>query len=341
MQKIAHVNFAKSFRGGERQTLILIEELSRKGYQQTIVVRKNSELSLRLKHIKNLDIIPITKPYMIHLSKIKSISLLHAHETKGAHFCFFAKKLYNIPYIITRRVAKPVKNTVVNKILYKNASMTVALSSVIRDTLLELNDTINLAIIPDSFHKLCDDDACQKKSFKNNFLIGHIGELDNDDKGQEYLIEAMKLLEERYPDMHLVLLGKGKDESKFKKQAEALNNITFAGFVDDVEAYIHCFDLFVFPSLREGLGSTLLDVMQGKVPIIASNVGGIPDIIKDQRNGVLIESKSSDAIYQAILELYHDREFSMKLSNRAKVDVLQYSPKIISEKYNDIYRSII
>ena len=119
LQTIAHVNFAKGFRGGERQTLILLEELSKKGYVQTILTRKKSQLADRLRDIKNLKIIQISKPYILHLSKIKNISILHAHETKGAQFCYFANMFYDTPYIITRRVDNPIKNNLFNKKIYQ------------------------------------------------------------------------------------------------------------------------------------------------------------------------------------------------------------------------------
>ena len=101
---ITHINFAKGFRGGERQTLLLIKELSKRGYIQKVLTRKESELAKRLEGIENLEIIKINKPYIFNVKAIKDSSILHAHETKAAQFAYFAHIIYDIPYIVTEEL---------------------------------------------------------------------------------------------------------------------------------------------------------------------------------------------------------------------------------------------
>jgi glycosyltransferase involved in cell wall biosynthesis len=136
-------------------------------------------------------------------------------------------------------------------------------------------------------------------------------------------------------------LGKGKDKEQYQEQAKDLDNITFEGFVDNVGDYIASLELFVFPSLNEGLGSILLDVIQAKVPIIASDVGGIPDIIEHEHTGILIEPKNADAIYQAIVKLYNDPEQRKNLANEAYKSIENYSIKSMTDKYEVLYKSYI
>lgn len=341
MLKIAHVNFAKGFRGGERQTLLLVEDLSKKGYHQALITRKNSKLAKRASDIKNLTIIEIPKPYFLSLSRVKQYDIIHSHETKAAQFAYFANIFYKVPYIITRRVDNRIKNNFFNKLIYSNAKYIVALSSAIKKELIKIDKNMDIKIIPSAYSKLKIDNENVKKikdRFEGKFLIGHIGELDNAHKGQYYLIEAMKLLNKSNLDIHLILLGKGKDEKIFKSQAKELKNITFEGFVDNVGDYIKCFDLFVFPSLHEGLGSILLDLMQFKVPIIASSVGGISDIIKDEINGILIPPKDSKEIYKAIKRVYLDKNLRTKLSNEAYKDIENFSIDNMSKRYIELYR---
>lgn len=340
---ITHINLAKGFRGGERQTLLLIKELSKQGYIQKVITRTNSELAKRLKDTKNLTIIKIHKPYFFNLKAIKDSSILHAHETKAAQFSYFSNLIYNIPYIITRRVDNPIKNNFFNKNIYTKATYTVPVSSVIKNETLKINDKINIKIIADAYSKLTiNEDGVKKikQKFQDKFLIGNIGELDNNHKGQYYLIEAMKKIQTNYPNIHLLFLGKGKDEQNYKKQSKDLRNISFEGFVNNVEDYIKCFDLFVFPSLHEGLGSILLDIMQMQVPIIATNVGGIPDIIHNNQNGILIEPKNSDAIYNAIVKLYKNKELRETLSKEAFKTKDNYSFEKMTNHYINIYTEI-
>ena len=337
---ITHINFAKGFRGGERQTLLLIRELSKRGYNQKVLTRKNSELANRLKNIKNLEIIKIAKPYILSLSKIKGSSIIHAHETKGAQFAYFANLIYKIPYIITRRVDNPIKNNLLNKKIYNNSKYTIVLSNAIKNETSKISDNIKIKIIPSAYSKLeinKDESKKIKNRFKDKFLIGNIGELDNSHKGQYYLIEAMKMIAKKYPNIQLILLGKGKDEINYKNQAKDLTNITFEGFVDNVGDYIECFDTFVYPSLHEGLGSVLFDVMQSKVPIIATDVGGIPDIISNNKNGILVEPKNSEAIFKAVEKLYLNKKLRNELSNKAFKNIDKYSPKKMCDRYEEIY----
>jgi len=343
MKKITHINFAKGFRGGERQTLLLIVELTKRGYSQRVLTRQNSTLAKRLEGVENLEIIELPKPYIFSLSKIKEASLLHAHETKGAQFAFWGHLRYKIPYIVTRRVDKSIKNNFFNQALYKNALTSVVLSTAIQKRLFKLNTQLNTTIIPSA---ITDFELHQEKidnikiRFKDKFVIGVIGALEYG-KGQKYIIEIAPKIAQNYPDIHFLFLGTGKNEEEFKAQSQNISNITFEGFVDNVGDYIACLDLFVFPTLSEGLGSILLDVMNFNVPIIASNVGGIPDIIQDKQNGILLPPKESDAIYQAIKRLYEDSNLREALATRAKQSVENYSPQKMADRYEKIYKGVI
>ncbi len=344
MQKITHVNFAKGFRGGERQTLLLIEELAKKGYQQTLLTRKKSLLASRAEGIENLLIIRLAKPYALHLHHVKYATLLHAHETKAAQFAYLAYFLFKIPYIITRRVDIGITKNFFNTNIYQKSATTVVLSKAIKREINKVASDINMEIIPDAYSQLFIDPAGMmqiKERFYGKFLLGHIGELDNAHKGQHYLIEAMKKLAYSHPHIHLILLGKGKDEMVFKTQAEGLSNITFEGFVDNVGDYIQCFDLFVFPSLREGLGSILLDVMQADVPIVATDTGGIPDVIHDRENGLLVPIKNRDALYEAIQKLEADSSLRIELAKQAQKDIDIYAPSKMADSYIQLYKKII
>lgn len=338
-REITHINFAKGFRGGERQTLLLIEALANRGYQQRILTRQHSILAQKLEGIAKLEIIPISKPYLLHLSKVKKATLMHAHETKGAQFALVAHLLYKIPYLVTRRVDIAIKDNLFNRALYSKAHTTVVLSSAIKKRLYQLNPTIHTTTIPSAITPFTNNPQkieVIKKRFKDKFLIGNIGALE-EAKGQQYIIEIATQIEKNYPNIHIIFLGKGKDEGRFKAQASHLNNITFEGFVDNVGDYIACFDLFVFPTQNEGLGSILLDVMNGQVPIIASNVGGIPDIITHNQTALLIKANNSQALYQSIEKLYHDEMLRKQLANSAFETMDNYSVETMTEHYIKLY----
>jgi glycosyltransferase involved in cell wall biosynthesis len=339
---IIHINLAKGFRGGERQTMLFIEELSKKDYHQKLIVRQNSDLASRLEKLQlsNLEIIAIGKPYFFHLNVFNGASIVHAHETKAAQLAYFVNMIYHIPYIITRRVDNSIKNNFFNKKMYENAFCVVVLSKAIEYETLKISPKIKIKIIPSAYTKLQIDEEnvkMLKKRFEGKFVIGNIGELDNTHKGQYYLIEAAKMIEKKYPKIHFIFLGRGKDEENYRNQSANLSNITFEGFVDNVGDYIACMDGFAFPSLNEGLGSILLDIMQAKVPIVASDVGGIPDIIKDNKNGLLVEVKNAQAIFEAIEKIYLNQTLREKLANEAYKTIENFSKEMMCERYERIY----
>jgi len=342
-REVTHVNFAKGFRGGERQTQLLIEQLAEQGYQQTLLTRVDSELSNRCQGIKNLTIRSLKKPYIFHLNYVKESKIIHAHETKALQFAYTASLLHKIPFIVTRRVDNPLKTNFLNTKMYKAAHKSVALSHAIEKEILRVSPEANTEIIPSAYSdaKVNQVEAQKiKERFKDKFLVGNVGALVDSHKGQSFLIEAARELEQSNPNIHFILLGRGEDEEKFKAQAKGLQNITFEGFVDNVNDYISCFDLFVFPSRHEGLGSILFDVMQLNVPIIATKVGGIPDIIEDGLNGLLIPPKETSSITHAILDLYHSPEIAHTFIQNAKNNITRYSPHKMAQQYTNLYQTI-
>ena len=112
------------------------------------------------------------------------------------------------------------------------------------------------------------------------------------------------------------------------------------GWVDNVGDYLQAFDLFLYPSLHEALGSTLLDAMQFGLPIVAGKVGGIPDFVEDGVNGRLVEPENADQLYGAIDELLSNEEdlAAMKARNIEKAKLNDATH--MADAYETLYREI-
>jgi glycosyltransferase involved in cell wall biosynthesis len=177
--------------------------------------------------------------------------------------------------------------------------------------------------------------------YSGRFVIGHIGALVDPHKGQSVLIAAAKLLESRYPEFIFLLVGDGEDRAYLQRLAAANRNIEFIGFVNDVGNWIEVFDMFVFPSLEEGLGSTLLDVMQHRKAIVASAVGGILDVIRDGHSGVLVTPGDAQKLAMAIERLYLDPALRERCVAGGLGQLERYSPPRIAECYHSVYQSVL
>lgn len=341
---ITHVNLQKNFRGGERQTLLLIEALQHRKIRQQLVVRANSELYQRAIELKYLQVIAISKPFFFSLARAQESDLLHAHEAHAAHWCRAAKKLYGIPYVITRRVTHPPKNNRFTRAVYSQATCTISLSRAISEVLHSYQPDLPVERIPDMFSPTNPDEekvTLLRKKYRGKYVIGHIGALVSHHKGQDYLIEAMRRLVSRYPHMHCIFVGDGKDERQLKQQARSIDQVEFVGFQPRVQDYLAVFDQFVFPSLHEGLGSSIIDAMHFRLPIVASSIEGITDLIQDRVTGLLVPSRSSEELARAIETFYKSPHLAAQLGQQASLNSSNYSQDYLGDKVFSIYQSIL
>ena len=339
---VLHVNLAKGFRGGERQTELLIRALSKHfKTEQLLACREDSPLRAQLADVDNLSFVTANNQLSGHYTAPYA-DIVHAHEAKAVHWAYLHKLLRNTPYIITRRVDAVVKEKWLNKKTYSNASALVGISTIIANQLRD-RQWGEVYQIPSTLAHL-ETDHKEGESFRNTFLgktiIGHVGALVDKHKGQKVLIEAAVSLEKSHPDLHIVFFGDGADKEELASLSKGIKNITWMGFKPKIGDYLPYFDLFVFPSRNEGLGSTLLDVMDVGVPIIASNVGGIPDIVIDNETGLLVEPNDSSALKTAIIKLYGDKALQAKLVEGAKKQIENYTPQKMAERYSSLYKKI-
>jgi glycosyltransferase involved in cell wall biosynthesis len=343
---ILHINLATGFRGGERQTALLIDGLANAypELEQSLIIRSDSPLPDALTKSTRVNIIRVKQPYVAYIFSLKKeFNIIHAHEAKACHFAYLLSMRSNTPYIITRRMDRAPKTNWFTQKVYQQASHVVSLSSAINQIINNYHSKLNTSIIPSMAASLPFNAlsiAKIRESYPKKTLVGHVGALVERHKGQQYIIEAARHLQATQPHLHFLLIGEGQDEAILKQQAKGLTNIEFIGFKLNVGDYLRALDIFIFPSLQEGLGSTLLDAMEANLPIIASKVGGIPDIIKHEKNGILIPSRDSLAIANAILLLLSNNTLAKTLGNQGKIEVVKYSPAVISQRYMEAYKII-
>lgn len=135
--------------------------------------------------------------------------------------------------------------------------------------------------------------------------VGTVARL-TEQKGLSYLIEAIPIIITQEPRCHFVIIGQGEEEAALRQQVQRLNvehAVTFAGFQENVAPWMEAMDIFVLPSLWEGLGRVLLEAMSLSLPIVASNVGPIPEVVSDGKTGHLVPPRDPQALAAAILRL--------------------------------------
>ena len=154
-------------------------------------------------------------------------------------------------------------------------------------------------------------------------VVGSVGWL-TDIKGHEYLIAAVAKLKQDFPSLHLVIIGSGDRHDDLLQQAESAGlrgAVHLLGHRDDVEACLAGMDLFVLPSLNEGMGRALIEAMAAGLPVIASRVGGIPAVISHERTGLLVPPRDADALAEALRRLLDRPEWAKQLGVAASHSV--------------------
>jgi glycosyltransferase involved in cell wall biosynthesis len=341
---IGHANFASEFRGGERQTWLLMQELSSRGYRQRLIAREGSGLAERATSIDTLDIVAVRTNPLALARATDGCTLVHAHEARAVYAGLLGYWLRRTPFVITRRVMRPQKRSWARDRAYHSAAAVAAVSTAVSHHIRQTYPAIEPIVIP-SAHAELPVDASVTMAIRDRYpgkkIIGHVGTYFHRVKGQLTIIEAAHRAAREHPDWHFLLIGAGKDESLFREKIGALQNIELTGFVDNVGDYLAACDVFVFPSLDEALGSSLLDAMQFGLPIVASRAGGIPEIVEDGVNGILVDPESAGQLYAGIERLTRESEeaAAMHLANRSRA--AQFSTARMADSYERLYRKIL
>jgi len=187
----------------------------------------------------------------------------------------------------------------------------------------------------------------QKKGFFKNEkgpVIGTISRI-APEKGHEYLIQAMPEIIDAFPTTRLKIVGTGPLMEDMKALAKDLGLervIQFTGFVEDLNSEFSTMDVFVLPSLTEGFPLSLQEAMAAKIPVAASAVGGIPELIDHGITGLLFSPKDSDEIAHSMIELLSDFEKAKQMGERGWEKVTTtFSPQIYIDKYDRLYNDLI
>ncbi len=307
--KIAHINLAKGLRGGENQTLAIIEGLQNFDIEQTLICRKNSLLEQQALKL-NIPVVAICKPFLLNVKKLKPFDLVHVHEGRSIYFALAANLLFQKSYLVTRRVLNKPREKWLTKLAYKKAAQITSISQKIDTVMRDFSTNQHYKIIPDIARQLESNSqkiANLKAQFTGKFVVGHVGALDDAIKNQSLILKTANQLREN-ENIVFILLGIGNDEDKLKHLASELNltNVVFEGFKENIGDYFALFDVFIYPSKEEGLGSAILEAFYLKKPVIAANIGGIPDILSNNEYGLLINPFDDHELRDAILKLYQD-----------------------------------
>jgi len=340
--RIVHLNVAKGYRGGERQTELLIRELQSADVRQELVARRGAPLARRFTDV-DVRVREVRGDFVSSLGATAGADIVHVHEGRSPYSAYLRWLLAGTPYVITRRVPNPIGQHRFAHLAYSKAAVVAAVSPQVGEIVRAFDSRISVQIVPDCTSALPHDPAAAnaiRAALPGSVVVGHIGALDLQ-KGQDLIIEVARRFRHDLANVCFVLVGAGRQEAELRSQAADLPNVVFTGFVENVGDYLAAFDFFVMPSRREGLGSILLDAMEYGLPIVATRVGGIPSIIRDGENGMLIESGGAAPLESALRKLIGDTALQAALGTAGRELAAHYTARIMAETYMSIYRNAL
>lgn len=172
--------------------------------------------------------------------------------------------------------------------------------------------------------------------------LGTVGRL-APEKGIHRLLDAFSVLRSRSPKLRLNIVGDGPERGRLERRAVELglgDSVTFAGYRSDVRACLADFDLFVLPSITEGIPLALLEAMAAGLPLVASSVGGVPEVVRNESSGLLVPADDVDALVAACARLVNDPELRQRLgrgavqevTNRFRFSTMAYAYRALYEQ---------
>ncbi len=199
---VCHVNLARGYRGGERQTELLIRALAEKGWKQRLVARRGEPLADRLGDVDALTVIESSPGWAGAARAIGRTGLIHVHEGRSLRAAWINHLVTGTPYLVTRRVQKGPRRHRFNRLMYRQADGIVALSTVIAEKISALDPSFSVAVIPSAASGLAPDrpeSAALRARWGGEFVIGHIGALDDSHKGQQQIVATAEAMASARP----------------------------------------------------------------------------------------------------------------------------------------------
>lgn len=166
----------------------------------------------------------------------------------------------------------------------------------------------------------------------------HIGRF-NEQKNHAGLLRSFRLLGERYPDCRLHLVGDGELRREMEALAQELgigDRVAFCGSQSDVHPFLHSADLFLLPSNYEGMPMTIIEAMGTGLPIVATAVGGVPDMVENEVSALLTQC-DEQAVCDACLKLLQDSDLRERFGKAAKLRSVVFSAEQMARDYSKLY----
>jgi glycosyltransferase involved in cell wall biosynthesis len=366
MIRVLHLISSSGFFGAENVLLEIVKELRYTHFLPVVGVIKNLynphlEITEEAKRNElSVEIFPCagrldlrTILLMRAFLKAQKIDIIHTHGYKSNLYAIAATLGKNISMITTchnwlSESPKMKLYAWLDKFFLKRFDRVVAVSESVKQEILRHNISHrNLLTIYNGIDIKRFSNHRRTNSIRKEFgidqsykVIGFVGRLSKE-KGVIYLMEAAEEVLKECPKLIFLIVGDGPLRKELQRKYD-FAPIIFTGIRNDVPEVYQCMNIFVLPSLREGLPMVLLEAMASRLPVVATRVGAIPAVIMDKETGLLIEPGDQDPIKESLLYLLKNPKMAKAMGRNGYRYVQEhFSSKKMAGAYLDVYRELI
>ena len=349
--RVVHVASGREWRGGQRQVWFTARALGTvPDIDQVVVTSRGSGLQRRLEEAS----VPVLTPrWTIGLdpralwaiaSECRQSDILHAHDSHAVILAGLAARLRGCQFVATRRTAFPLSRPG----FWNRADRVIAISEAVGQMLRESGvradriRVIRSGINLDAILMLQPIDPRTMLGLGPDTLIAiAVGALDRH-KGQDIVIQAAAEARARLPNLHWILAGEGERRAALESQVQRLGlgeNVHLLGHITDAEALIGGADVMVATPIQEGLGTSILDAMALGVPVVAAEIGGIPELVGGGA-GLLVPPQSPVDVANAVVRILTQRDECQAMVRLAAERVTDFTDTRMAEALASVYRSM-
>lgn len=365
--KIVQVISDSNLGGGPKHVLGLINNLDKQKFDLLLIAprgwlttraQKISGVKFRIVEFKNKFDLGAFIKLRKALAEFRSSGdpfapvIIHAHGPRAASFCRYAlqpkdrfiytEHIWNSDYHLRNPLNSLLQKNSIRSIC-RRADLVIAVSASVGHFLANVLgiDRKKISIISNAI-EIEDDDLRKKNS---GLLVGTVGSMVKP-KGQIYLIQAFERVLKSLPKARLEIVGDGPERDRLLREIKNLgleSQIQLVGKVEKPKKLIRTWDIFVLPSLSETFGLVILEAFECRVPVVASSIGGIPELIKNGETGLLVPPADPEKLAKSICYLLVEKRQRQKIADHAYEilkDKYEWSKiiKIIEQEYQKLIR---
>jgi L-malate glycosyltransferase len=329
------VDLGREYRGGQHQALLLLQGLLERGHAPELITVRESILASRAKdagvavHPVDSGMRRLAAAWKIRsLVRERRVDLVHLNEPHALSAAWLARAHRRGPLVVSRRLTLPISSGYFSQARYRAAARIIAVSHCVEQAVTQSGlPAVRVLVIYDGVEIPPEISQTERKDARNLLgipqqarCLGNVAAF-TQEKGHALLLEAFARVRARCPGCWLLLRGDGPGLPRAKQLARQLGLLDAVKFLPttvDLRAAFAAMDIFAFPSREEALGTALLAAMAHGLPVAATARGGIPEVVSDGENGLLVNDYDPEKFAVALSQLLAHPEEASRFGDAAR-----------------------